>query len=373
MSSAPTVSLSNDLQGTILVLSGDWTLLSLEGQTATLKAILEDSVAKARCWDFSRVGRMDSAGVQWLIKQAAASPPASVLANPHQQALFDHFLVAPNVAPDVLPRPSRYASKMASSGRRSFFSHFPDMLVLMGQGALDTLQVMRRPGGLPAREVSATVHHAGVQALFITGLLGFLIGVVVAYLTGRQLTLLGADAYIVNLIGISVMRELGPLLMAVLLAGRSGSAMTAQLGVMRVTEEIDALAVMGVPISLRLVFPKLLALTLIGPCLAMWTSAAALAGAMVSAKAQLGLSFAFFLTALPKAVPVANLWIGLGKGALFAGAIGLVACHFGLRIRPDTDSLAAGTTTSVVIAIAVVILLDAVLAIALQGVGIPPL
>jgi phospholipid/cholesterol/gamma-HCH transport system permease protein len=160
-------------------------------------------------------------------------------------------------------------------------------------------------------------------------------------------------------------------LVALLVAGRSGSAMTAQLGVMRVTEEIDALATMGVSRSLRLVFPKVVALAFAMPLLVLWTTAIALIGGMVSAQLQLDISYGFFFHTLPKAVPAANLWIGLAKGVVFGILVALVACHFGLRVRPNTESLSANTTASVVTAITMVILADSVFAIATREIGVP--
>ncbi len=205
----------------------------------------------------------------------------------------------------------------------------------------------------------------------VTALVGFLIGVVLSYLSALQLQLFGADVFIVNILGFGIIRELGPVLVAVLVAGRSGSAMTAQIGVMRVTEEIDALTTMGISRYVRLVLPKVVALTLAMPLVTLWGSSMALFGGMVSANLQLGLSFDFFLNALPRAVPAVNLLIGLSKGAVFGLLIALVACHFGLRVRPNTESLSANTTASVVSSITVVILVDAVFAIATRSIGLP--
>jgi phospholipid/cholesterol/gamma-HCH transport system permease protein len=140
---------------------------------------------------------------------------------------------------------------------------------------------------------------------------------------------------------------------------------------MRVTEEIDALATMGVSRSLRLVFPKVAALALALPLLVLWTSAIALMGGMVSAQFQLDISYGFFVETLPKVVPVANLYIALSKGVVFGVMVALVACHFGLRVRPNTESLSANTTASVVTAITVVILVDAVFAVATRNIGMP--
>jgi phospholipid/cholesterol/gamma-HCH transport system permease protein len=193
--------------------------------------------------------------------------------------------------------------------------------------------------------------------------------VVLSYLSAQQLHTFGGDIYLVNILGMSIIRELGPLLAAILVAGRSGSAITAQLGVMRVTEELDAMLVMGLPHGFRLVMPKVIALAIAMPLLVIWTDAIALIGGMTAAQLQLGMSPSYFLQSLPGAVSLPNYWIGLGKGVVFGSLIALVSCHFGLRIKPNTESLGHGTTTSVVSAITVVILADAVFAIVFSGVG----
>jgi phospholipid/cholesterol/gamma-HCH transport system permease protein len=221
----------------------------------------------------------------------------------------------------------------------------------------------------PWREISANVYHAGFQALGITALVGFLIGVVLSFLSAQQLRTFGGDIYLVNLLGMSVIRELGPLLAAILVAGRSGSSITAQLGVMRVTEELDAMLVMGISHGFRLILPKVIALAISMPLLVIWTDTMSLIGGMVSAKVELNLSSRYFIQKLPDAVPLANYLIGLLKGAVFGVLIALVSCHFGLRIQPNTESLGHGTTTAVVTAITVVILADAVFAIVFNGVG----
>ncbi|HTN65213.1 MAG TPA: ABC transporter permease, partial [Burkholderiaceae bacterium] len=138
---------------------------------------------------------------------------------------------------------------------------------------------------------------------------------------------------------------------------------------MRVTEELDAMLVMGLPHGFRLIMPKVLALAITMPLLVIWTDTMALFGGMIAAKLELGMSIRYFIAALPDAVPLANYWIGLGKGVVFGVLIGLVACHFGLRIAPNTESLGRGTTTSVVTAITVMILADAIFAIVFSDVG----
>lgn len=245
------------------------------------------------------------------------------------------------------------------------------IVALIGQMVLDLRYLFFHPRDIPWREFSANLYKSGAQALPVTALVGFLIGIVLSYLSSLQLKAFGADIYIVNLLGVSIVRELGPVLVAVLVAGRSGSAMTAQIGVMRVTEEIDALATMGVSRTLRIVLPKVAALAIAMPLLVVWCSAAGIIGGMLSANLQMDLAYGFFIDTLPKVVPVANLWIGMGKGFAFGILIALVACHFGLRVKPNTESLSAMTTTSVVTAITVVIVIDAIFAVLTRNIGMP--
>jgi phospholipid/cholesterol/gamma-HCH transport system permease protein len=246
-------------------------------------------------------------------------------------------------------------------------SHARGFVALLGALAIDSLDVLRRPHLGPWKEVSANVYRVGAQALGITGAVGFLIGITLSYLSSEQLKTFGAGAFIVNILGIGLIRELGPVLCAVLVAGRSGSSMTAQLGVMRVTEELDALSVMGIPQTVRLVLPKVLALAV--PLLTLWTTGIALIGGALAAKAQLDISVFQFMSDLPSVVPIANLTLGIGKSVVFGVLVALIACHFGLRIEPNTESLGVGTTNSVVSSITAVIVADALIAIAFNDVG----
>ena len=247
--------------------------------------------------------------------------------------------------------------------------HIRSMVEMVGQLMIDLLRLIRHPARGPWRDFSSNLYAVGTTALPITALVGFLIGVVLAYLMSLQLRQLGADSFIVNILGISLVRELGPMLGAILVAGRSGSAITAQIGVMRVNEELDALQVMGIPLSYRIVLPRALALALAMPLVGMWTTLCALVGGMLAANAAMGVTPAFFIQAMPAAVDVANFYLALFKSVSFGLAIALIACHFGLRVEPNTQSLGQGTTSSVVISIPAVIVLDAIFAIAFRNVG----
>jgi phospholipid/cholesterol/gamma-HCH transport system permease protein len=190
-----------------------------------------------------------------------------------------------------------------------------------------------------------------------------------AYLTAVQLRQFGANAYIVNIMGIGLIRELGPMLAAILIAGRSGSAITAQIGAMRVTDELDAMSVMGISHSYRLVMPRAMALAVAMPLISAWTTLCGLIGGMFASDVSLGITPTFFLNALPEAVQIGNLVLAVSKSVVFGILIAIVGCHFGLRVKPNTQSLGEGTTASVVTAITVVILVDALFAVLFKDVG----
>ena len=352
-------------------LSGDWTLAAMLPEIAALQSSLA-AVPNTVRWDLTGVGRLDSAAAVLLWRCWGRSWPASLEVSGLHRTVLARVADLPDV---VLPHERARHSPVLLAGGLALkaLGNLRGLVAVFGQFLLDVLYLLRHPREFPAREFSANLYKAGAQALPVTALVGFLIGITISYLSALQLRNFGADLFIVNILGISIIRELGPVLVAVLVAGRSGSAMTAQIGVMRVTEEIDALSTMGISRSLRVVFPKIFGLTVAMPLLVLWISAIALFGGMVAALLQLDLSLSYFIDNLPRAVPVANLWIGLGKGLVFGFVIALVSCHFGLRVKPNTESLSSNTTSAVVTSITTVILVDAVFAIFTRQIGVPQL
>lgn len=362
--------ISSDNGATCLVLTGDYTLSSLEQQIQPLTTELSPYVADAKThWDLTEITQIDATGIVLLRQIWNARRPEHLSLRPEQEKIFERL--------EKIPAPPVTTSRdilwpLIALGRLSFvfWEHLKGIVILIGQLTLDALFLITHPSHIPWREISANLYRTGAQALVITALVGFLIGIVLSYLSSKQLQMFGADIFIINILGVSIIRELGPMLAAILVAGRSGSSMTAQLGVMRVTQELDALKVMGISHSQRLVLPKIIGLGIAMPLLVLWTSAIALMGGMLAAEIQLGLSYQYFLSALPDAVPIANLWLGLGKGVVCGMTIALIACHFGLRIKPNSESLGEGTTRSVVTAITVVIIIDAIFAIVFSEIGI---
>lgn len=353
-------------------LSGRWTLATTSRRAAELAAELSRVADPVSSWDCLDLEALDSAGAILLWRAWGRALPLQLSIKPEHWGIFERIDAAdhePRAA--IVPISPLHGAMTIGTAVIGIGRHLIDFVALVGQFGLDLAHVLRYPADLPRREISANLYKSGVRAMPVTALVGFLIGVVLSYLSALQLKQFGADIFIVNIIGLGIVRELGPVLVAILVAGRSGSAMTAQLGVMRVTEEIDALATMGVPRGVRLVFPKVVALTIVMPLLVLWATAIALIGGMLSAQLQLDISYGFFLQTLPRVVPASNLVIGLVKGTVFGMFVALIACHFGLRVRPNTESLSSNTTASVVSAITVVIVIDAMFAIATRRIGLP--
>jgi phospholipid/cholesterol/gamma-HCH transport system permease protein len=370
----PRIAITTGKDATLVRADGIWLVHSL-GQAGALDR-LDRQLASVRAkprdahWDLSAIDRLDHFGAQYLWNFWGHARPAQLKLGRRQEEFFDRLYHLGDVRLQPPEKVTFKTLRGLGQGIFNFCGHMVGFIGLLGQLIIDLGRLIRRPARGPWTEVSANIFHAGTQALGITALVGFLIGVVLSYLSAQQLRAFGADIYIVNILGMAIIRELGPTLAAILVAGRSGSAITAQLGVMRVTEELDAMLVMGIPHGFRLILPRVLALAIAMPLLVLWTDALAIFGGMVAAKLSLGMSLSYFFHALPDAVSLPNLWLGVGKGAVFGMLIALTACHFGLRIEPNTASLGEGTTSSVVTAITVVILADAVFAILFKNVGV---
>ncbi|HRL37046.1 MAG TPA: ABC transporter permease [Ottowia beijingensis] len=358
-------------QGLRALLLGQWTAgqLSVRRVWRRVQSALGGAGSVAD-WDLRGVQALDHLGALTLWDHWGRQWPAALQASDDQRALLERVAAYPPSAPSS-PSPS-LAQRLDALGVGVIGAALQvrDFITLMGQLLLDFLRLLAAPQRGPWRDFSGHLYRIGAQALPITALVGFLIGVVLAYLMSQVLRQFGAETYIVNILGLALIRELGPLLAAVLIAGRSGSAITAQIGVMRVTEELDAMRVLGIPAGFRLVLPRALALAIAMPLLAVWTTLASLVGGMLASDLTLGINPGYFYEALPTVVPVANLTLAVAKSVVFGVSIALIGCHYGLRVKPNTESLGQGTTASVVASITAVILIDALFAILFKSVGI---
>lgn len=354
------------------VLQGDWRAQSFMNarRTRTLQRALGRAADHGQStWDLNGI-RLDHVGAQLLWNAWGRRLPESVRLTDAQRDLFNRLAEFSADNAPAEPSPGDNVVTRVGLSVFAFFGHALDVVRLIGQFTLDLLRLLKSPARGPWRDFAGHIYRMGANALPITALVGLLIGVVLAYLTSQQLRAFGAQSFIVDILGLSVIRELGPILAAILVAGRSGSAITAQIGVMRLTEELDAMRVLGIPLGFRLVMPRMLALALVMPLISIWTSVLALVGGIFVANFSLDISPGFFLTQLPQAVDIGNVWLNIGKSCVFGLTIALVGCHFGMRVKPDTESLGAGTTASVVTSITLVILIDALFAVLFKDVGI---
>lgn len=355
-----------------VVLTGAWSLRGVQNNFSDLRLHLSAFFGNPFThWDLSGVSQLDSAAAVMLWTGWGKHVDQRMLLRPEHAALFDMLAALPSAHSFASGR----CSLMAPLHNLwdiylKFLGHLMGFLNLVGSLMFELLYILKNPRNLPFKEISANFYKGGVQALPVTALVSFMIGIAMGYLMALQLRKFGADIFIINIIGLAGIRELGPILMAIIVAGRSGSAMTAQIGVMRVTEEIDALSTMGISHTLRLILPKVIGLTLASPLLAFWTSAWAIFGGMLAAKIQLGISMEFFLDYLPQVVVPVTLALAVFKGLTFGVLVTLIACHFGMRVMPNTESLSASTTSSVVTSITTVILVDAIFAIVTRGIGL---
>ncbi|MDO8464026.1 MAG: ABC transporter permease [Gallionella sp.] len=354
-----------------VILTGAWSLRGVQNNFADLRDHLSAFFGNPFThWDLSGVDQLDSAAAVMLWTGWGGHVDQRMSLRPEHAVLFDMLATLPAAHSFAAGHGNLMASlHMLWDKYLEFFSHLTGFINLVGSLTLEFFYILMHPRKIPFKEITANFYKGGVQALPVTALVGFMIGVAMAYLMAIQLRKFGADIFIVNIIGLAGIRELGPILMAIIVAGRSGSAMTAQIGVMRVTEEIDALSTMGISRTLRLILPKVVGLTLVAPLLVFWTSAWSIFGGMLAAKMQLGIGMEFFLDRLPQVVVPVNLTLAVFKGLTFGVLVTLIACHFGLRVKPNTESLSSSTTSSVVAAITTVILVDAVFAIVTRGIG----
>lgn len=237
------------------------------------------------------------------------------------------------------------------------------LLNFVGETGMAALGSLRHPSRIRWRPVAFNIRTAGLDALPIVGLLAFLLGVVVAYQGAGQLRTFGANIFVADLVGLSMLREFAPLITAIIVAGRSGSAYAAQIGTMVVTEEMDAMRTIGIAPQELLVLPKLLALVIALPLLTVFADVLGVAGGMLMAQVRLGVGYAEFLERFVKAVAVRDYLVGVLKAPVFAAIIVVVGCFQGFRTEGGADGVGQQTTRSVVWSIFLVIVVDAVFSV----------
>ena len=353
---------------------GAWTV----GRIAKLDDRLEHRAwpgGAALSLDGSAISAMDTAGA-WLLQRLlrALERDAGRVSvhglRPEHAALLEmigSIDVEPALAPGAAA-PSflqRLGALSWNAGQRLL-----ETLAFIGEVARSAFRSASRPGRIRWKTVLYNVRTAGFDALPITGLLCFLMGIVISYQGATQFRRYGANIFVVDLVGLAMLRELSPLLTAIIVAGRSGSAYAAQIGTMKVTEEIDALRTVGIAPLELLVLPKILALVIALPLLTVYADMLGVAGGMVMAKSELGVTYPDFVDRLQYALLLPDFLVGIGKAPVFAAIIAVVGCFQGFQVAGDAESVGRRTTISVVQSIFLVIVADSLFSVVFNYLGI---
>lgn len=263
-------------------------------------------------------------------------------------------------------------SQLQALGRATLqaFAQSLALLSFIGATTLAFAGCLAHPRRMRWRPILFNIRSAGFDALPIVGLLSFMLGIVVAYQGADQLKLYGANIFVADLVGLSMLREFAPLITAIIIAGRSGSAYAAQIGTMAVTEEIDAMHTIGIaPLDL-LVIPKIIALLIALPLLTVFADVLGVFGGMIMAHTQLGIGFGEFIDRFIKAVSLSSFLVGIGKAPVFAVIIAVVGCFQGFRTQGGAESVGRQTTRSVVQSIFLVIVADGLFSVAFSALDI---
>lgn len=358
----------------LLVVSGRWTARFLGKLPKSLDQ-LHSTSGFAVIADGVDVQAMDSSGA-WILQKLmnrfkSEGVTLTLRGFPQKfttilEVVAQRFLDTADLPP---PAATKRPGGLANIGRAvtNLATQAIALLAFVGESAMALGTWIRRPAHVRWRPILFNLRTAGVDALPIVGLLSFLLGVVVAYQGAAQLRLYGANIFVADLVGLSMLREFAPLIAAIIIAGRSGSAYTAQIGTMAVTEEIDALRTIGIEPLELLVLPKVIALMVALPLLTAFADALGVAGGMIMARVQLDVSFNEFLDRLVLAVSPTAFLVGICKAPVFAAIIAIVGCYQGFQTKGGADSVGRQTTRSVVQSIFLVIVADAAFSVAFSA------
>ena len=366
MPTTPWFTLDTDGERATLHLMGAWRLQHLAEIEAALAGL---ALPSALAIDGSALAGIDSAAALVLLRALQpASRDLSWLAFSATNQRIVEQVRAQLGACSVTPPPHRphllaYIGRQVVAMQGLLGGHINFLgatLVAFGEALL-------QPRRLRPRELTVQLEQAGLMAIPVVALVTLLIGVVITYLLGLQAEKYGANIFVVDGVGIGATREFAPIIVAVIVAGRSGAAFTAQLGSMRLTEETDAIRTLGLSPMQVLVLPRVLALMIVLPLLVFVGDLASIAGAMTIAGPMLDVTPAAFLARLREALDTRHVFVGLAKAPVFALFIAVIGCRMGMTVARDTRALGAATTSTVVQSIVAVILLDALFAVLMQA------
>jgi phospholipid/cholesterol/gamma-HCH transport system permease protein len=351
----------------VLRLSGNLTILRVRKLSEQLNQIEAEQIIV----DISDVERMDTVGA-WLVHKLERDRGATIVgANPEQQLLIDHVTAADQpvkLKRDYVPPHLRVVGQVGGWAQ-SFLGTLHGMLGFFGAMLIAFGNIIRHPRRFRWNAVVTQFEVVGVHALFIVGLMSFLVGIVIAQQGAVQLRQFGAEVFTVNLIGRSAVKELGVLMTAIMVAGRSGSAFAAQLGSMKLNEEIDAMRTIGVSPMEALVAPRVLSTVLMMPLLGFYAAIMAIIGGGIFCWMSLDMPPVTFIQRIREVVPMTDLYQALIKAPVFGMIIAMAGCYQGFQVEGNAEEVGLRTTTAVVQGIFMVIVLDAFFAVFFTEIG----
>ncbi len=354
----------------VLALRGDWTVDTIASLESELQAIV-GRLKPGAVVDVAELGRFDVAGaylVDRTFRESAAGGDTRIAVRGQHANALSLLAAARKAVAEPAEKPH------GASGLIGFLDTVGRMMATVGEEIIETvgllgetLVMLARMLAEPRRIRWVSIVHvmevAGLNALPIVAILSFFLGMVVAYLGARILADFGATVFTVDLVAFSVLREFAVLVTAILLAGRSGSAFTAEIGAMKMRQEIDAMRVLGINPMNALVAPRVIAMLIMTPLLTFAAMMSGLFGGIIVSWGALGISPAMFIGRMAEVVPEQHFWVGLSKAPAFAVVVAVIACKQGLSVGGDVASLGSRVTSSVVQAIFMVILMDALFAL----------
>jgi len=351
-----------------LISQGEWTIKTVPEIEKLLKKVPTD---RKIIWDVSQVKNFDSAGVVLFLdylEYFRQSTEVKVTGcTPRQKEMCK--LVAKSMHGHI---PTREEHFLENIGKKvvGFYEDLVEFLNFLGKTIITGFHIVVHPRLFRVKETAYHIYQSGFSALMIIGLTAFLVGMVIAYQGSVQLAKFGADIFIVDTVGISITRELGPMITAIVIAGRSGSAYTAEIGAMKITEEIAAMQTMGFDPYNFLVIPRIVALIIALPILIFFSDIVGIFGGMVASGLQLDITPTMFLDRLYEVLEVKQYILGMIKGPVFAFVIAAIGCFRGFRVSDNTESIGLQTTASVVNSIFLVIAFDALFSVIYTELGL---
>lgn len=368
---SPGFALEESGEHSILRVTGDWTIMTIHLLEEDLRALHVDRVLRV---DVSALGRIDTAGAFLIDQVLRAAPEGSGLIGEHPAArhLLDQVHAVSEPVPPARPPDRGFTALLERTGRgfMDVMSEIWATLGFLGETIVTTIRLLMNPWKLRWTSIVSVMEEAGLDAMPIIAFLSFFVGMVVAYIGATTLRDFDLEIYTVELIGYSMLREFGVVLTGIVLAGRTNSSFTAQIGTMKMRQEIDAMQTLGLKPMEVLVAPRILALLLMTPALTFVATMAGIAGGVVVGWSSLDINPGVFLDRLRNAVPLEHFWVGLSKAPVFGFVVTLIACRQGLLVGGSVQSLGNRTTTSVVQGLFAVIVLDAIFAILYMELGI---